>query len=71
MKGCKIVEILGILGFWTGLRVNDFLALPEIKQNEDFITVQPKKTKNTSGIKVVIPLHHHIKGMIRERGCHA
>ncbi|MCH2197004.1 MAG: tyrosine-type recombinase/integrase [Kordia sp.] len=53
---------------WTGLRVSDFLSLPEIKQNEDFITVQPKKTLHSSGIKVVIPLHHHIKEVIEKRG---
>ncbi|MFK8269872.1 tyrosine-type recombinase/integrase [Capnocytophaga stomatis] len=59
---------LAIIGFWTGLRVSDFLSLPEIKPEDKFITVQPQKTKHSSGIKVVIPLHHHIKEMISKRG---
>lgn len=59
---------IAIIGLWTGLRVSDFLNLPEIDPKEKFIEVQPKKTKNSSGIKVVIPLHHHIKKMIEARG---
>ncbi len=59
---------LAIIGFWTGLRVSDFLNLPEINIDDKFITVQPKKTKHSSGIKVVIPLHHHIKEVISKRG---
>jgi integrase len=59
---------LAIIGLWTGLRVSDFLALDDIDIKEDFITIQPKKTKFTSGITVVIPLHHHIKEVIAVRG---
>lgn len=59
---------LMILGLWTGLRVSDVMALPAIDPDSKFIEVEPQKTRNTSGIKVVIPLHHHIKEMIRKRG---
>lgn len=59
---------LMILGLWTGLRVSDVMALPAIDPNSKFIEVEPQKTRNTSGAKVVIPLHHHIKEMIRKRG---
>ena len=59
---------LMILGLWTGLRVSDVMALPVIDPDSKFIEVEPQKTRNTSGIKVVIPLHHHIKDMIRKRG---
>ncbi len=59
---------LAIIGLWTGLRVSDFLNLPKININDKFITVQPQKTKHSSGIKVVIPLHHHIKEVISKRG---
>lgn len=59
---------LAIIGLWTGLRVSDFLTLDEIKKDDKFITVQPKKTTKTSGVKVVIPLHHHIKETIEKRG---
>ncbi len=59
---------LAIIGLWTGLRVSDLLALPEIDTKEDYIIVQPKKTRNSSSIKVVIPLHHHIKEVINSRG---
>ncbi|MEQ3501161.1 tyrosine-type recombinase/integrase [Tenacibaculum sp. SSH1-16] len=59
---------LAIIGLWTGLRVSDFLNLPDIDPKNDFIEVQPKKTAKTSGIKVVIPLHHQIKEVINKRG---
>lgn len=59
---------LAIIGLWTGLRVSDFLNLPDISVKDKFITVQPQKTKNSSGVKVVIPLHHQIKEVIKERG---
>ena len=59
---------LMILGLWTGLRVSDFMNLPAIDPDSNFIEVEPKKTRNSSGIRVVIPLHHHIKEMIRKRG---
>lgn len=59
---------LMILGLWTGLRVSDVMALPAINPDSKFIEVEPQKTRNTSGAKVVIPLHHHIKEMIRKRG---
>ena len=59
---------LMILGLWTGLRVSDVMALPPIDPDSKFIEVEPQKTRNTSGAKVVIPLHHHIKEMIRKRG---
>ncbi len=57
-----------IIGLWTGLRVNDFLNISELDINSDFITVKPQKTKNTSGISVVIPLHHHVKYILKRRG---
>lgn len=59
---------LMILGLWTGLRVSDVMALPAIDPDSKFIEVEPQKTRNTSGIKVVIPLHYHIKDIIRDRG---
>ena len=59
---------LMILGLWTGLRVSDVMNLPAIDPDSKFIEVEPQKTRNTSGAKVVIPLHHHIKDMIRKRG---
>jgi len=65
LENCRDIAIIGL---WTGLRVSDFLSLPIIKLEEDFITVQPKKTKESSGIKVVIPLHHNIKEVIVKRG---
>jgi len=59
---------LAIIGMWTGLRISDFMNLSEINPNDRFITVQPQKTKDSSGIKVVIPLHHQIKEVIGKRG---
>jgi len=57
-----------IIGLWTGLRVNDFIRLPEIDPKSKFIEVIPEKTKNSSGVAVVIPLHHHIVEVIKKRG---
>ncbi len=57
-----------IIGLWTGLRVNDFLSLPEIDLESEFIEVTPKKTENSTGVSVVIPLHHHIVEVIKTRG---
>lgn len=62
------VRDLMILGLWTGLRVSDVMSLPVIDPDSRFIEVEPLKTRNTSGARVVIPLHHHIKDMIRLRG---
>ncbi|PQJ23360.1 tyrosine-type recombinase/integrase [Tenacibaculum sp. SG-28] len=59
---------LFIIGLWTGLRVSDFLTLSNINVKDDFIKVKPQKTVTTSGISVVIPLHHHIKEVIKKRG---
>lgn len=59
---------LMILGLWTGLRVSDVMNLPNIDPESKFIEVEPVKTRNTSGAKVVIPLHYHIRDMIRKRG---
>ena len=59
---------LMILGLWTGLRVSDVMSLPNIDPESKFIEVEPMKTRNTSGTKVVIPLHYHIKDMLRKRG---
>ena len=59
---------LMILGLWTGLRVSDVMSLPNIDPESKFIEVEPVKTRNTSGAKVVIPLHYHIRDMIRKRG---
>ena len=59
---------LAIIGLWTGLRISDLLDLPTINASDRFITVQPKKTKDSSGVKVVIPLHHQIKGVLSRRG---
>ena len=67
-KKLENVRDLMILGLWTGLRVSDFMTLPAIDPDSKFIEVEPKKTRNSSGIKVVIPLHHHIKEMIEKRG---
>lgn len=65
LQNCRDMAIIGL---WTGLRVSDFLNLPQINTDDKFITVQPKKTKNSSGVKVVIPLHHQIKEVINKRG---
>ena len=62
------VRDLMILGLWTGLRVSDVMALPVIDPESKFIEVEPVKTRNTSGTKVVIPLHYHIRDMLRKRG---
>ena len=62
------VRDLVILGVWTGLRVSDLMQLPEIDPESDFIEVEPQKTRNTSGTKVIIPLHHQVKEVIRRRG---
>ena len=59
---------ISIIGLWTGLRVSDLLNLQEINPNEKFIEVQPQKTKNSSGVKVVIPLHQNIIEVIKQRG---
>nr|WP_314560715.1 tyrosine-type recombinase/integrase [uncultured Capnocytophaga sp.] len=59
---------LMILGLWTGLRVSDVMSLPNIDPESKFIEVEPMKTRNTSGTKVVIPLHYHIRDMLRRRG---
>ena len=59
---------LMILGLWTGLRVSDVMNLPNIDPESKLIEVEPMKTRNTSGAKVVIPLHYHIRDMIRKRG---
>ena len=59
---------LAIIGMWTGLRISDFMNLPKINPNDRFITVQPQKTKESSGMKVVIPLHYQIKEVVKKRG---
>lgn len=59
---------LMILGVWTGLRVSDFMNLPTIDPQDKFIEVEPQKTRHSSGAKVVIPLHHHIKSVVSKRG---
>jgi len=67
-KALENVRDLMILGLWTGLRVSDFMNLPVIDAKSKFIEVEPRKTRNTSGAKVVIPVHPHIKEVIRLRG---
>lgn len=67
-KNLENARDLMIIGVWTGLRVSDFMHLPTINPESKFIEVEPKKTRNTSGAKVVIPLHHHIKEIIKKRG---
>lgn len=62
------VRDISIIGFWMGLRIGDFMSLPEIKATYRLIEVQPKKTKNSSGVKVMIPIHPQIKEMLRLRG---
>lgn len=62
------VRDLVILGVWTGLRVSDLMNLPPIDPESKFIEVEPQKTRNTSGAKVIIPLHHQVKEVIRRRG---
>lgn len=59
---------IAIIGLWTGLRVSDLLSLPKINPDDKFIEVKPQKTEDTSGIKVIIPLHHHIKEVLKKRG---
>ncbi|MBS9774717.1 MAG: phage integrase SAM-like domain-containing protein [Tenacibaculum sp.] len=55
-----------VIGCWIGLRVSDWNRIGEIK--DDLIIIKPKKTLNTSGIEVVIPLHWQIKEIIKDRG---
>ncbi len=55
-----------IIGCWTGLRISDWHRVKEIK--EDYITIKPEKTKNTSGKTVVIPVHWQIKEIIKKYG---
>lgn len=55
-----------IIGCWTGLRVSDWNRVEDIK--EDYITIKPKKTTNTSGKTVVIPVHWQIKSIIETYG---
>lgn len=59
---------IAIIGLWTGLRGGDFLNLPEIDPEKDFIEVLPSKTKHISNDKVVIPLHKHVKSILRRFG---
>ncbi len=57
-----------ILGVWTGLRGGDLLSLPEIDPEEDYIEVVPSKTRDSTAVKVIIPLHPHVKEVLRVRG---
>lgn len=66
LENCRDMAIIGL---WTGLRVSDLINLPEINIHDEFIKVTPQKTKDSSGVSVVIPLHHHIKEVIRKEGC--
>lgn len=65
LSNCRDIAIIGL---WTGLRVSDFLSLPNINPESKFIEVKPKKTANTSGIKVIIPIHPQIKKILTIRG---
>lgn len=65
LENCRDIAIIGL---WTGLRGGDFLNLPEINPESNFIEIQPSKTKETSRVKVVIPLHKHIKSILKQRG---
>lgn len=67
-KRLENVRDIAIIGLWTGLRVSDLLSLPVINPSDKFIEVEPQKTEDSSGIKVVIPLHHHIKEVLEKRG---
>lgn len=67
-KALENARDLMILGLWTGLRVSDFMHLPTIDPDSKFIEVEPQKTRNSSGAKVVIPLHYQIKEMLKKRG---
>ncbi|CAM1344249.1 Integrase (fragment) [Tenacibaculum amylolyticum] len=57
-----------IIGLWTGLRFSDFIKLPPIDITKRFITVKPNKTKGTTGVSVVIPIHYQVKAIIAKRG---
>lgn len=55
-----------IIGFWTGLRIGDLLEL-NISPDLKYIEIEPNKTSEHD-INVIIPLHHHIKGILTNRG---
>lgn len=65
LQNCRDLAIIGI---WSGLRVSDFMRLQDINPNDKFIIVKPQKTKETTGIRVVIPLHYQVKEIIKRRG---
>ncbi len=65
LENCRDIFIIGL---WTGLRVGDFMNLPEIDIEKDFIEVRPSKTIDTSNVKVMIPLHYQVKEVIKARG---
>lgn len=67
-KSLQNIRDLFIIGAWTGLRAGDFLSLPEINIADRFIERKLEKTKNNTGKTVMIPIHPHIKQIIKKRG---
>lgn len=55
-----------IIGVWTGLRKGDLESV-EINPDDLMIELIPNKTKDKD-IKVVIPIHHQIKIMLKKYG---
>lgn len=55
----KKVRDWAIIGLWTGLRVSDW---DKFNPKGDFIEIETHKT----GKKVVIPLHHQVKEIIKD-----
>lgn len=56
-----------IIGFWTGMRIGDLMK-QKIDLTKDYITVTPSKTKKSSGVVVMIPIHEHVRSIVKTRG---
>jgi len=61
-----------VIGIWTGLRVGDLLSLTpqniEKRSNDNYyILVKPRKSRNTTNIEVVIPIHKNVQAILDKR----
>lgn len=56
-----------IIGFWTGMRIGDLMK-QQVDLTKDYITVTPSKTKKSSGIVVMIPIHENVREIVKKRG---
>jgi len=56
-----------LLGFWAGMRLSDALAVTADQYADGFITYTPRKTQETSGKEVTVPvLHDGLKQKLEE-----